>query len=204
MPFVPTPNVFTVEMRYIWNNEQCENVLAFEGASAPGPDDAQGLMEDLVNSWSVNASPAVVGTCALVELYAVDQSAQDGWTSSFPLLPIVPGNYNGPSMPNNVTLARSFKSNSRGRSARGRNYPPGMPEGLADGNIVSATWMNAWGSFYLSIPGIAADNGCLWVVLSRTANKQPRQQGVTFPIITSSFTDNIVDSQRRRLPGRGS
>lgn len=54
-----------------------------------------------------------------------------------------------------------------------------------------------------SVRNIAASIGWTMVVLSRYENKIRRIQAATFPITGFRYRDRIVDSQRRRLTGRG-
>lgn len=42
-----------------------------------------------------------------------------------------------------------------------------------------------------------------WVVVSRYLNNVPRTVGTSTLVLEASYRDRIVDSQRRRLPGRG-
>jgi hypothetical protein len=51
--------------------------------------------------------------------------------------------------------------------------------------------------------GVFEPDGWRWVVLSRYTAGAPRAAGVAFAVTRALFTDLTVDSQRRRLPGRG-
>jgi len=46
--------------------------------------------------------------------------------------------------------------------------------------------------------------GIPFVVVSKKSGGLPRAIGLSTPVQQSVIVDNILDSQRRRLPGRGS
>lgn len=104
--------------------------------------------------------------------------------------------------PANVTLAVKRASGFTGRSARGRIFWCMMPRnGLtADENFVSAAYAAAVTAATNEIA--LAINGAGWVavIVSRFSNGVKRTEGVTFDWVTTSITDNRVDSRRDRLP----
>jgi hypothetical protein len=126
-------------------------------------------------------------------------------------LPIV-GGASGECAPNNVALCMSIRSAARGRSARGRNFIPGIPKDLIDENTVASGNVAAYEDAYAGLIGIGGDSGFSQVVVSRFSGftivdgkkvPTPRVSGVTHDVINSYVVDPTIDSQRRRLPGRG-
>lgn len=106
--------------------------------------------------------------------------------------------------PNNVTLAISFRSGMTGRSFRGRNFIPGLPGSSISNNRVSATLANALAGAYEILMGEdSVATGFTWGVISRRTGGAQRPSGIVTPITQVVVVDTIVDSQRRRLPGRG-
>ena len=105
--------------------------------------------------------------------------------------------------PNSAALAVSFRTAARGRTARGRNYVFGMPQAYLVSNSFSAPFVNGVQSAYNTLIGVAADNGYTWVVASRYENNAPRTSGLTRPVTAAVVVDEVLDSQRRRLPKRG-
>lgn len=112
----------------------------------------------------------------------------------------------GPGIPTDSCLAIKRQTATHGRSGRGRLYWP----------IWSASWLvtpdavtpSAAAGIVTGIAGFqtaveAALNPAKVVVLSTVNGNAPRAAGVTFPITSWSTADNHVDSQRRRLLGRG-
>ena len=93
-----------------------------------------------------------------------------------------------------------------GRSGRGRVYFPIWNENMlagasAVGAAVSGTIITQLIAFQSAVE--SALTPAKLVVISTETLKAPRPTGVTFPITGWAATDQVVDSQRRRLPGRG-
>jgi hypothetical protein len=118
-------------------------------------------------------------------------------------LPITGTNTSDP-LPNHVALCVSFRTNGRGRSARGRNYVSGFGEDAASGNTFSGTIANPIAQGYAALINSATYTlDWEWVVYSRYENGDPRTEALIAPVDNVVLTDLVVDSQRRRLPGRG-
>jgi len=113
------------------------------------------------------------------------------------------GGDTSPAMPGNVTWCVSFRTNQRGRSSRGRNYIYGITEAVAAGNFIDTATANTWVGFYelMMSPTFAPDFA--WSVLSRYTDGAARTSGLAIPITSVIATDYALDSQRRRLAGRG-
>lgn len=203
MPFIPILNGAQVEIRYTWNGEQVENVV---GLAIPTDYDVASfatLGAQIVTAWETYASTVSSNECALRELYFTDLTSDSGPTYSHSIPVPIPGDLSVDSVPNNCSCAISFRTRFRGRSYRGRNYPPGMPETLTDGSRVAQAWRDAWTSFYATLYGDALANGTPMGVISRYSGGLPRAVGQITPITAILFVDDVIDSQRRRLPGRG-
>lgn len=203
MPFIPVLNGATMEMRYTWQGEEVESVVGLVIPTNYNVNQFDTLAANVVADWNTIVKPVTHETCALRELYFTDQQSDSGGTYTYSTGLPSPGTFLGNSMSNNCSCAISFRTPFRGRSYRGRNYPPGLPEGYQENNRVLPAWQNAWLQFYAALFGRANDNSTPLGVISRYANKNPRVVGQITPITAILFVDNVVDSQRRRLPGRG-
>jgi hypothetical protein len=107
-------------------------------------------------------------------------------------------------VPNNVALCLSFRSSGRGRSSRGRNYISGFPEGYVSGNDIDTTLADALVVAYEELKDAATfTDDWTWIVYSRFQNGNARPEALIAPVDAVVLTDYTVDSQRRRLPGRG-
>lgn len=204
MPFIPVPNCLMAEIRYLWDNQQVENTLYGVGSPSVTLGMAQGLADSLFAWWDTNMKPLQGTTVNLREIHVTDLTSVDSFTHTRVSSPIVPGTRVGPVMPNSVALAIKFNTAKRGRSFRGRNYVLGMVEGDVTNNNFEAAYVTAVQAAYVLLDGVFDDNGLTWSVVSRFSGGDPRVTGITTPVTTVGVTDGVVDSQRRRLPGRGS
>lgn len=107
--------------------------------------------------------------------------------------------------PNNVCAVPSFRTGVAGRSFRGRNYISGIPNSDISINVLSGDLVLAIIDAYgqLLPGGSVLPTNWEWVVVSYFTGGALRPVGLTSAITSVIFTDTVVDSQRRRLPGRG-
>jgi len=115
------------------------------------------------------------------------------------------GGVGGGPAPNNVSFAISFHTALSGRSYRGRNFIPGIPLQAVSGNTITSDFITNYVNAYnaLTPGGGAVTPSWTWVVVSRVSGGVDRVAGQATPITFATNTDNIIDSMRRRLPGRG-
>lgn len=191
------------ELRMTLAGQKCENTLYFE-QTEPWDITAMGtLADELIGWWGTHYAPNVSDEVSLNEVYITNLSSVDalaiGFTTGLP----VTGTQLGDPLPNNVSICVSFRTSNRGRSARGRNYILGLIENDVVSNEVSVQRVNAITAAYALLIGIAAGLNATWVVVSRFHNQAPRAAAVRYLIREVIIVDRTVDSQRRRLPGRG-
>jgi len=108
----------------------------------------------------------------------------------------------GISAPNNVNFRVDFKTGLSGRAYRGWNSVCGLPTQVLDRNNIDITWADNVKRAYEQLPLIALAHQFDWVVVSRFDAGLPRVAGIVTPITTVSYKDLIIDSYRRRIPGR--
>lgn len=203
MAFIPVADVISAEVRCQQDGQKVENTLYFRAA----PGTAGAKLADcaaMVRAWFLtNNLGSASNKLVFREVYCTDISSQTGGTYSDVTGAGTAGPSTSPLMPNNVTFRVTFRTAQRGRSARGGNYLLGLTDEYVTDNVVAGTYAAAALVWYANLKGAAADAGLTWVVVSRYANKAPRIIGQSLPVTTAAIVDNIVDSQRRRLPGRG-
>ena len=105
-------------------------------------------------------------------------------------------------MPNATTIAVKKNTGRAGRSYRGRVYHVGLTEIQVQDNRITPTATAAINTAYSTLITRYTAINCEWVVASTQNNNVPRVVGVATPIVGVSV-DPVIDSQRRRLPGRG-
>lgn len=129
--------------------------------------------------------------------HLVDLDALDGFVVDTPLG--FTGTGAASAVPNNVALTVTFITALRGRSYRGRNYVPGIPEGgLLNKHQWSDALMSGMNDVYGSLAGHVTTVSWEHVVLSRWLDKSPRSLGHAEPVLAYRSNKPIY-TQRRRL-----
>lgn len=204
MAYVPVPNTLQCELRFVWAGQEVETGMYFLKAGGWDVADMPAVGDILKGAWDNHCRPVTATTCALTEIYMTNLESEFAFTYSYTTgLPLA-GTTGTESLPNNCTLAFSFGTAGRGRSFRGRMYPPGIAEGYVSGNTVSSLWTDAWRDFHDIVTSSMLVLGGVHSVVSRISNGAPRIVGLSTPVLSATFKDTVIDSQRRRLPGRGS
>lgn len=203
MAFVPAANTVMAELRYIWNQQKVENTLYFYEGAGWTPASMSALAVELFNWWSANVKAQQSNQITLNEVYITDLASNTSPTHSYVPASGNVGSAAAASVPNNVALCISLRTGARGRSARGRNYVPAIPATNITANVWGAAVITAIeGAYQALASGSFPTQGQLSVV-SRYENNAPRATAVVRPVISAVCVDNYADSQRRRLPGRG-
>lgn len=204
MPFIPVPDVVQAELICTWSTQVIETVLHFQPDNPPDPGNMAELGAELVGWWSSDIRPVVPTTLTLTQVKLVDLSTETGLVLNYSTgLPLV-GTGASPSLPNNVACVITKRTLLRGRSFRGRIYHPGLMENQVVDNTVSGTTVSGLLGIYGQLRTFSTTSAD-WnmVVVSRYSNNAPRATGVA-TFVNSLSCDGTIDSQRRRLPGRGS
>lgn len=202
MEFVPFNEVMQVELRFLQDSEKVENVFYVSRDDPGNPTVRQTVAEWFYQWWANAMAPLVSTTVNLREIYITDLTTQfSGTTSYVPAINTGGSNVNDP-MPNNTTLCVSARTNARGRSYRGRSYFIGITRNVVVANTVTQAAVDAIQDAYNSLISEYIVQGQL-VVASRVSEGVPRTVGVATPITNWVIVDRVVDSQRRRGPGRG-
>lgn len=204
-PLPPISGIYRAVMNYTYDGQETANVMHFSHPEYPTPATPADLGQSLINWWAPNIKVRVPATCVLRAVTVTDLAASGPPALEYATgLPIA-GTDASPQMPNNVTVAMSLRTALRGRSFRGRLYHVGLPEAqVQNNNVVPASLTSLLGAYNLLVALDSASLGQNYqlVVLSYWANKALRSVPVATPVV-SITSEGIIDSQRRRLPGRG-
>lgn len=202
MPFQPAENVVQCELRYTWQGQQVENVLHYI-MDPITPQAMADLAAEVYSVWATYCAPITSNTVTLREVYVFDLTTADGGTATFAPSPLATGGNVNESVVNSTTLCLSLRTALRGRSRRGRLYIVGLTDNIVADNRVSAggaqAFLDAYANFF--DPGVITAGD--WAVLSRFSDGVARPVASAATITQVLFTDTVVDTQRRRLPGRG-
>lgn len=203
MAFVPFSNTAEFELRHTMDGQKVENTLYFDKASAWDSASLLAAADQLRDSWATNMIPLLGGSATFTEVFARDLSTAESFEATSVVSPPLTG-AGGLAAPNNVTLCVSFRSGVAGRSNRGRNYWLSVPRSeLVAANTLDVDYVAAIVSAYGQMQSDMGDLGYTWVIASRYHNKVQRTSGTTQVVTGILAVDGTVDSQRRRLPGRG-
>jgi hypothetical protein len=204
VPFVPAPNTLEARLRYNIGTQLIENTLYFQGSAGVTTTLANTLGTNLITWWNTNFKASTTNLMALDQVYLTDLTFQNSFTVSVTAgLPSV-GTSAIEALPFNCALCISFRTNNRGRSGRGRNYVSGLTENDQAASVIAAGRVSAAVTAYTALIGAGTFTpGLQWCVVSRFNGGIPRAQALVQPITNVLAVDNVIDSQRRRLPGRG-
>jgi hypothetical protein len=203
MAFVPVPNTMKVAMCYKLSGQEMCNVFYVEGSGPPTQAQMEEVAQMYIDAWEDHLKPIQSSVTSLQRVEVRDLSVQNGagieYTTGLPQN----GASGAGSLPNNCAVAVKKSSGLTGRSFRGRNYFGGMTTAwLDDTNSPNATVRSAIVNFFQQLALQLVADGLQEVVVSTIANGSQRATGVTTPITAYSVND-VLDSQRRRLPERG-
>lgn len=208
MAHQPVSQTAEVVMNYLneVDNVIMKNVINVRSTETQWDEAMLQLLTDAMATWwATDLRAAASNEVRLESVYAKDLFEADAAYAETVPDPALDGNIASQAAPGNVSWCVKLVTGLTGRSRRGRSYFVGLAESSLVGNHVSEATIDlivdAWVDLKdVILPGIAAE----LVVVSRISGGELRPTGLVTPVTTISYTDSVVDSQRRRLPGRGS
>lgn len=204
MPFVPAVDVCESEVICSIDGQIVETTQYWQSSAAMSGSLMATLAAALETWWTDFMAPGLSSAISLTGIAVTDLTTATSEGIFRPVVPSVPGEGDSPPLPNNVALCVSFRTQFRGRSSRGRNYVVGLQESQTTRSHVDAGVSDFFITAYQQLQG-AGDfvAGLQWGVLSRRFENDWRTAGLFRPITAVTVVDDVLDSQRRRLPGRG-
>lgn len=203
MPFIPLPNGMRAEIRMTLDGQQVEHVLHIIAGNAPNAEDCQNVA-DIIDDWMGDTylallSPDLTYRFTYVRSLADSEAPEASQDANGGV-----GTQVGDALPNNVSIAMALRTGFTGRSARGRVKLTGLTANdLASTNTLDPTravnFTSAWETLQTNLGG----DGYVWSVASFYSDGAPRAIASALAITDILFVDLTLDSQRRRLPGRG-
>lgn len=205
MPFQAVPDAALINVQGLLDGQQTVNTLGFR-LNVPGVVNAAqlaSLCESVAIYWAANQMGQLPEQWTLAKVTGRVLDVEDGPVAESTLNSGDPGGLVGNLMPNNVTLAIAFRTGLGGRTNRGRNYWPAFLEADVSNSAISFARASAIVATYEGMMGAGTvDSAWRWCVISRKIiDVSGAGRGV--PITSVVVNDLVVDSQRRRLPGRG-
>jgi len=161
---------------------------------------SESLLSDLNNHVLANLIPGIQALMSNSYVYtnldSTDRSIVGGAYSNL-VLAITGGITTGDPLPSNCADVISWRTGLSGRSNRGRTYTFGATDAQATGSIWTSGYTTLVGNLAASLVAYVGPLTCP-VTTAVASVKDLEMKPITGYII-----DSFVDSQRRRLPGRG-
>lgn len=199
MAFIRLPNCVKIELIFRKNNAPVVNIIWGEYDVGPGLIDLQDLSEAVEDWWNTVRKDQCVASMALEEVRVTDWNEENGMQYVNIVSPPIAGTNAGTDLPSNVAAVVSFYTPYSGRSFRGRNYLSGIPEASISANSIGTAYLAAMISDYAALAAAMLTLGYRHTIASFYSGGAPRAVGVSTPVIDYGG-DNVVDTQRRRIP----
>lgn len=204
-PFIPVANCASIELIYSTGGLVFENVLHIQKGSDYSLADLQAV-RTIVDNWDNTTWKAYRGGAySLTRIKTKALHSASAPFEEYQLATPRTGTDAAATLPPHNTWCVKLASNLAGRSYRGRLYTVGMTTGmLLTGSVqVNTTYANGVVTALNTLKTNLNTGGHTLVVVSYRADKAWRAAGVATAISTITYADLNIDSQRRRLAGRG-
>lgn len=202
MVFVPIPNVSQHNVNMRWLGQEVQNTFHVQHESQPTQGMISAVNDVIISWWNTDLAPLISDEVSGVSVIGTDMTEQFGTQFTTPFPANSEGDVVVASLPSGTSLAISWRTGRSGRSYRGRTFHVGLTEGFVEGNEITTTHRDALYLAYTALLTDLATEGTPMVVASRFSNNAPRTTGIA-TVVTSLVIDTAIDSQRRRLAGRG-
>lgn len=201
--YIPVANTVKAEMIYLQDGQYVENVFHVKQGSGWTLEEMALVADNLLDFWENWYRPSYPSTYSLRTVRITNLNTVNSSVVERQLVPAQFGTRTlDPALPNHVTAAIKWVTMFRGRSYRGRTYIPCLTESLVAGNHLSEDGVTLVSSFAAHVHEALELGGHSHVVVSYCNEGAWRTDGVTTDIDTYGVNE-VLDSQRRRLPERG-
>lgn len=202
MAFVPFLNTVRVAMEFTQSGQVLVNVYHVSKSSPIITADMTAIAGIFRDWWIGTQRQYHNVNMGLTNVSVVNLTTQFSPGIELPVVPTSAGTVAGDALPLNCALVVEKITALRGRPYRGRVYLGGFTESDQSGSIWGASLVTNCVASLQSLEDEIELGGYEMVVASRQENNVVRTNGVV-TAITGFTANNVVDSQRRRLPGRG-
>jgi len=203
MAFVPVPNTAKITVRGTLGGQLIINTLHVQKAGTLLESDLTSIANITIGWIGAVHRNNISSLFRWDAINVLNLTSDSAPSYDAPISPAIVGVNTSGSVSNNVAYVISFRSLARGRSSRGRWYSAGTPLNQVASTItVSAAYSSAMGASFTQWFNNLRVADYTPVVVSTFTDGAQRSEGVTFPIV-AIIADLNLDSQRRRLEGRG-
>lgn len=201
--FIPWPHGIQLCLDFTLSGQQIQFCVSLRKSSGdPTPTDLQDAAGAGADWWANYLKTLFSHDLTCRQARATDMHVQNGPEFIEPVN--TAGDNVGDSVPANAAVAVSLRTDKRGRSYRGRNYvagfvPADQPTPTTIGTTLASALVDAWVGLNTYVDALGFD----LCVVSRQHNGVPTNPAEMNDVSTI-MCDTAIDSQRRRLYGRGS
>ncbi len=210
MPFQPCPETAELRLLASFNGVQAESVMHCRISTTPDAAEMDAVMS-VYNDWVTGVYATDSSQDVLMELLTVTDLNVEGGLQVTQDVTGIHGLVGSAVKTNQDTFCVKLLTGHAGRSFRGRQYVIGVPfSDYLDQNHLTSTAVAKWVACYNGLREDLNTASHPLGVLSRYSGVDsshkpiPRATGILTDVTTVAATDNVIDSQNRRLPGRGS
>lgn len=203
MAFQAVPDTAKVAVVMQYSSEDLINVFHFRRTTVWGLPELESLLETVGTVWVNDIMIHLSQYVYFLRVEGRGLRAIDDVSAEYVLSTPVIGSRGNQGVPANVAFAITHLTGRAGRSFRGRTFFGGFSEDDVDRSLLVSARADGLRNGLVSLRNVTSQLGWTQVVVSRYENRQRRPVGVTIPVTGFRYRDNVVDSQRRRLPGRG-
>lgn len=203
MAFIPLPAGLKVELKFTLAGELVVNVYHVTTELPLVSANLTNIAEAFITAWIADAAGVLSSEITLDEVIVTDVSVEDGLQVTVTTDLPAAGEVVQQSLPNNVALVISNRSDLTGRSRRGRTYIAGIPETAVQVNIVDVVTAGGLLTYHANLrTDLDVNHNTTLGVASYVSDGAPRTTALFTPF-TNFIVNTRIDSQRRRLPGVG-
>lgn len=202
-PFIPAENTAYVQIVQSMFGQTVVNDFHFQKIDPWSRQDIADLADAASTAWAGAPQAQQSTGIALQFVRATDIGVDNSWQTEDYGDTGETGELTAPAEPGNVALAIKFTTGHAGRSYRGRIYFAGLDSTLVTGNEVDSGYRDdIVSAIELFVSDVETAMACEHVVVSYCQEGEWLTDAVVTEI-TDYGADVFVDSQRRRLTGRG-
>lgn len=197
MPAAAVINTVKLVIAGTCDNQAVVNVLHYRYTGSPP---SAAALNTFITAWLTNHATQWYNchgnNYALNSLTATDLNTLSGFQATQNVAgPGNTGSITGFAIPNNVALALSWRTGITGRRHRGRSYIGGLTSNAIAGDLASPAFASALSTLGTSLVA-TLESGIFDLAIASLVDH-------VSVAVTGFVIDTILDSMRRRLPGRG-
>lgn len=202
MPFIPVAQTVLAVIEGVMDNQLTINTLHFQNSGAVSIAGMNSLATSLTAWVNGSLAPLLSDDWSSTRVVLTDLDTLTGPRIERAI--VAAGGVAGEANPNNVAACVSLRTDQRGRSARGRNYVPGIPGSVVTLNTLDSAFIGDLVAAYSELVGAGTFlAGWQLVIVSYITEGSPRAAGLAIPVTSVTMVGSVVRSMRSREVGHG-